>query len=129
MSDMRIGVLLPDFKGGSIDPFSTVYWQGDMAPPAVPVTTDPLARLIASAGRPPLQDRANTNGTTPSQSLIGAAAGEKGPITSTAAMQGPKRGPKPKPKTLSKEDLEEFKEAVVGSPLGRLDLQKGLKAR
>lgn len=129
MLDMRIGVLLPDFKGGSIDPFSTVYWQGDMAPPAVPVTTDPLARLISSAGRPPLQDRANTNGTAPSQNLIGAAAGEKGPITSTAAMQGAKRGPKPKPKTLSKEDLEEFKEAVVGSPLGRLDLQKGLKAR
>ena len=53
----------------------------------------------------------------------------KGPITSVAATQGSKVSRKATPKTLSKEDLDEFKEAVVGSQLGKADLMKGLKAR
>jgi chromatin assembly factor 1 subunit A len=62
---------------------------------------------------------------------VGAAQGEKRPINSVAssAAQGEKRGRKAAPKTLSKEDMDEFKDAVVGSQLGKLELCKGLKAR
>lgn len=123
MQGMRLGVLLPGFSGQTIDPFSTVYWQGDMSAPAVPITEAPLS----TAARPPLQER-NSNGSL-SQSLLGAAEGEKGPITTLTADQGAKRGRKPRSKTLSKEDLDEFKEAVIGSPIAKLELCKALKLR
>ncbi|KAK5137790.1 hypothetical protein LTR08_007362 [Meristemomyces frigidus] len=131
LQDMRIGVLIPGFSGCTIDPFSTSYWT-DMAPPAVPVVADllpfPNRAHTPAATRPPLQER-HSNGS-PSQTLLGAAEGERGPITTVAAAtQAPKRGPKPQPRVLSSEDLEEFKEAVVGSPLGKIELCKGLKAR
>jgi len=66
-----------------------------------------------------------------SQPIVGAAQGEKGPITTLAASQasGAKRGRKPQSRTLSKEDLEEFKTAVVGSDIGKVELAKALKAR
>lgn len=127
MRGMRIGVLLPGFTGQTIDPFSTAYWTNDMAPPGLPVADTP--RFLTTPSRPPLQERTNSNGTLAAHDLLGAAEGEKGPITSVAATQGAKPGPKPQAKTLSKEDLEEFKEAVVNSPLGKLDLCKGLKSR
>ncbi|KAK5736366.1 hypothetical protein LTR17_007530 [Elasticomyces elasticus] len=120
LKDMRIGVLIPGFSGCTIDPFSTVYWAHEMAPPSVPLD-DALAR-------PPLKERAS-NGALTQKSLLGAAEGQKGPITSVAASQAAKRGPKPQPKVLSKEDLDEFKEAVVGSDAGKVDLQKALKLR
>lgn len=77
--------------------------------------------------RAPLQPRLNLS----DNGLIGAIEGHRGPITTVAGTQtqGAKRGPKPAPRSLSKEDLAEFKEAVVDSPLGKLELQKGLKAR
>ncbi|KAF7195828.1 Chromatin assembly factor 1 subunit rlf2 [Pseudocercospora fuligena] len=131
MSGMRIGFLLPGFVGATIDPFSTSYWEKP-APvptlPTVPATTDTVSGLMAPP-RQPLQPKLNFSGSQPQLDLIGAAEGQKGPITSLAASQAAKRGPKPAPKTLSKEDLEEFKEAVIGSPLGKLELQKGLKSR
>jgi chromatin assembly factor 1 subunit A len=126
MRGMRMGFLIPGFTGQTIDPFSAVYWSNDMAPPAVPITDAPRS----TAGRPPLQER-NSNGPL-IQSVVGAAAGEKGPITAvttTTSTQGAKRGPKPQPKVLTTEDLEEFKEAVIGSNLKKADLLKALKSR
>lgn len=132
MQGMKLGVLLPGFSGQTIDPFSTVYWASEMAPPGVPIADAPRPTnptlLAPATARPPLQERANSNGSL-SQPLLGAAGGEKGPITTAAALQSIKRGPKPQLKILSTEDLEEFKEAVVGSPLAKLELCKGLKAR
>ncbi|TKA69696.1 hypothetical protein B0A55_07858 [Friedmanniomyces simplex] len=120
MHGMRTGILLPGFSGQTIDPFSTTYWAHEMAPPSVPISDAPA--------RPPLQER-HSNGSLTQKSLLGAAEGEKGPITSAAASQGAKRGPKAQPKVLSKEDLDEFKDAVVGSALGKVELAKGLKTR
>ncbi|KAI6837817.1 hypothetical protein KC332_g791 [Hortaea werneckii] len=129
MQDMKIGCLLPNFSGCTIDPFSTEYWAGDMAAPPVPLGETPLTTQGTLAPvRPPLQER-HSNGSPTQTLLIGAAEGEKGPITSSSATQGNKRGPKPQAKTLNKEDLDEFKEAVVGSPLGKVELCKGLKTR
>ncbi|KXT16942.1 hypothetical protein AC579_7401 [Pseudocercospora musae] len=131
MSGMRIGFLLPGFVSATIDPFSTSYWEKPApapAQPAVTAITDTTTGLMPPP-RQPLQPKLNFSGTQPQHDLIGAAEGQKGPITSLAASQVIKRGPKPAPKTLSKEDLEEFKEAVIGSPLGKLELQKGLKSR
>ncbi|KJX96268.1 hypothetical protein TI39_contig685g00008 [Zymoseptoria brevis] len=123
MSGMRMGWLIAGFAGATIDPFSTAYWQDAPSEIAGPTLMAPP--------RAPLQPRLDLgcNAIPPGSSLIGAAEGQKGPITSLAASQGARRGPKPAPKTLNKEDLEEFKEAVVGSPLGKLELQKGLKTR
>ncbi|KXS98685.1 hypothetical protein AC578_1242 [Pseudocercospora eumusae] len=131
MSGMRIAFLLPGYLGTNIDPFSTSYWEKPAAVPAQPIapaTSDTTTGLMAPP-RQPLQPKLNFSGTQPQHDLIGAAEGQKGPITSLAASQAAKRGPKPAPKTLSKEDLEEFKEAVIGSPLGKIELQKGLKSR
>ena len=135
MRDMRLGFLIPSFTGQSIDPFSTSYWAHEMAPPhlALPV----LGGSIFT--RPPLQERTNSSNaivTSSTPVLLGAAEGEKGPITSAAAAastqvgagalsEAKKRGPK----LLREEDLSEFSEAVVGSPLGKLELLKGLKLR
>jgi chromatin assembly factor 1 subunit A len=127
MSGMSIGILVPGLTG-TIDPFSTAYWQDTAA-------ADAAAPTLMAPPRAPLQPRLNLGGVigvgtaTPDTNLIGAGEGQKGPITTVAATQAAKRGPKPAPKTLSKEDLEEFKEAVIGSPVGKLELQKGLKTR
>jgi chromatin assembly factor 1 subunit A len=137
MCGMRIGVLLPGFSGSTIDPFSTTYWDGEPAPApttistavqstAQPTTTD--LGVMPPPSRAPLQPRPANNSTL-DHMLVGAAEGMKGPINSVAATQGSKPGRKPAPKALSKEDLDEFKEAVVGSQLSKADLLKGLKAR
>jgi chromatin assembly factor 1 subunit A len=130
--DMRIGVLLPAFTGATIDPLSTKYWEQDSVPqPKLVVTEGPSSTApmgLMAPPRAPLQPRPNTNGTL-DKLLVGAAEGMKGPITSTATTQGSKGKPKAPPKVLSKEDLDEFKDAVVGSQLGKAELLKGLKSR
>ena len=137
MRGMRIGVLLPGFSGVTIDPFSTAYWDAEPtpAPRSVPLTLQPPANTFISEDglmppptRAPLQPRP-ANSTTLEHVLVGAAEGMKGPINSVAAAQSSKPGRKPTPKALSKEDLDEFKEAVVGSQVSKADLLKGLKAR
>ncbi len=131
LNDMRIGVLLPGFSGTTIDPFSTEYWDKTASVPAVTLTVEPSETLQSGAmapPRPPLQPRTNTNATL-DHLLVGAAEGMKGPITSVPATQSSKVKPKAPPKALSKEDLDEFKDAVVGSQLSKADILKGLKAR
>ncbi|KAK5166597.1 uncharacterized protein LTR77_008140 [Saxophila tyrrhenica] len=129
MNDMRIGVLLPDFHGSTIDPFSMKYWSGPApAPlPALKVAPSPSQAFDAMM-RPPLQPRSNTNANLDNV-LVGAAEGMRGPITSAAGTQCGTPKPKAAPKVLSKEDLDEFKDAVVGSQLTKADMLKGLKAR
>ena len=96
-----------------------------MAPPGLPVKD--TFGLLQQPARQPLKEKLNSNSATPE--LVGAAEGQKGPINSVAATQGEKRGRKPAPRVLSKEDMDEFKDAVVGSALKKADLQKGLKSR
>lgn len=128
MQGMRIGFLLPGFTGKSIDPFSTSYWEAEiMPPPGIPVKE--VFGSVTPLARQPLKERSNSSQNATIE-LVGAAEGQKGPINSvTATQSGEKRGRKPSPRTLSKEDLDEFKDAVVGSQLGKLELCKGLKAR
>ncbi|KAF1822628.1 uncharacterized protein K489DRAFT_379993 [Dissoconium aciculare CBS 342.82] len=133
MRGMRLENLLPVLSGKPIDPFSTQYWEVEVAVPSVetPAITAGQATLtggMLAPPRPPLQPRASGNAGL-DRPLVGAAQGEKGPITSLDSGANAKRSRKPQPKTLSKEDLEEFKDAVVGSTLGKLDLLKGLKTR
>ncbi|KAF2208572.1 hypothetical protein CERZMDRAFT_114533 [Cercospora zeae-maydis SCOH1-5] len=131
MDGMHMGFLLPNFTGMTIDPFSTSYWEKPVSAPAA-ASKQPAAGTAMAPPRKPLEPRLNFNHSAESAvfALIGAAEGDKGPITSaTALAPAVKRGRKPQPRTLSKEDLEELKEAVVGSPLGKLELHKGLKAR
>ena len=133
LNDMRIGVLVHGFSGSTMDPFSTKYWSVPSidVQPASTTATNPFVTQqggIMAPPRPPLQPRLNTN-TTLDRGLVGAAEGQKGPISSVAATQGSKTKAKAAPKPLSKEDLDEFKDAVVGSPLSKADLLKGLKTR
>lgn len=137
MVGMRIGVLLPGFTGNTIDPFSTAYWdvEANPAPSSMPAAAQqathsliPSDELMPPPSRAPLQPRPNNNSTL-DHILVGASEGMKGPINSAVATHGSKPGRKPAPKSLSKEDLDEFKEAVVGSQLSKADLLKGLKAR
>ncbi|KAK3707622.1 hypothetical protein LTR37_011970 [Vermiconidia calcicola] len=132
MRGMRIGVLLPGFMGTTIDPFSTEYWQTEQTPA---LQSKPVAEQMPTSTtglmappRPPLQPRTSNN-SPPDTTLVGAAEGMRGPINSVAATQGSKPGRKAAPKILSKEDLDEFKDAVVGSQLFKAELLKGLKAR
>jgi chromatin assembly factor 1 subunit A len=131
MHGMRMEILLPGMSGKPIDPFSTRYWDVEVVVPSVETITTGQATLtggMLAPPRPPLQPRASGNAGL-DRPLVGAAQGEKGPITSLDSGSSAKRGRKPQPKTLSTEDLEEFKDAIVGSTLGKLDLLKGLKTR
>ena len=126
LSDMRMEFMIPGFTGKTIDPFSTAYWEpAVMPPPGIPVKDS--FGLSQQPARQPLKERHNSNSATPD--LVGAAQGEKGPITSLSATLCQTRGRKPAPRVLSKEDMEEFKDAVVGSALKKADLSKGLKSR
>ena len=126
LSDMRMDFLIPGFTGKTIDPFSTAYWEPTiMPPPGIPVKD--TFGLSQQPVRQPLKERHNSNSATPD--LVGAAEGQKGPINSVAATQGEQRGRKAAPRVLSKEDMDEFKDAVVGSALKKADLTKGLKSR
>lgn len=85
----------------------------------------PLSQAKDGSMRPPklpLQPRASnsTDGT-----IVGAASGMKGPIMAVAKL----KAAKPSPPQLSTEDIEEFKEAVQGSNLGKAELLKALKLR
>jgi chromatin assembly factor 1 subunit A len=125
-----MGVLIAGFTGTSINPFSTHYWQPEAVVKPDPVVGSTQCTIQAGAlvpPRPPLQPR--TSNTGPERSLVGAAEGLKGPINSIDSVSGAKRPKKQELKPLSKEDLDEFKDAVVGSTLGKVDLLKGLKSR
>lgn len=126
LSDMRMDFIIPGFTGRSIDPFSTAYWEpAVMPPPGIPVKD--TFGLSQQPARQPLKERHNSNSATPD--LVGAAEGQKGPINAVSSTQNEKRGRKPAPRVLSKEDMDEFKDAVVGSALKKADLTKGLKSR
>jgi chromatin assembly factor 1 subunit A len=125
LSDMRMDFILPGFTGKTIDPFSTAYWEQSMPPPGLSVRD--TFGLSHQPVRQPLKERHNSNSATPN--LVGAAQGEKGPINSVVATQGVQRGRKATPRVLSKKDMDEFKDAVVGSVLKKADLTKGLKSR
>lgn len=140
MDGMRMGFLLPGLSGMTIDPFSTSYWEtpapAHTAANAISsgksLGTRPSPTAVMAPPRKPLEPRLNFNSSAESAvfALIGAADGQKGPVSSTTAMTpAVKRGRKPQPKALSKEDLDELKAAVVGNQLGKLDLHKALKAR
>ncbi|KXL42151.1 hypothetical protein M433DRAFT_136604 [Acidomyces richmondensis BFW] len=126
---MRLGFLIPGFSGQTIDPFSTAYWANTMAPPDVPITefSRSTAPGVLPSSRSPLQECQNNTSVT--KLVVGATEGEKGPITAVTATQSVKRGPKAPTKMLSEKDLDEFKEAVVGSNLKKSDLLKALKQR
>ncbi|CAK4016802.1 chromatin assembly complex [Lecanosticta acicola] len=129
LQGMRMGILLPGLTDLAIDPFSTSYWQVTISQAPAAAAGDRITCSSAMAPpRPPLGPRPNANGSS-QPTLIGAAEGMKGPITTAGAAPPAKRGPKPAPKTLSKEDMDEFKNAVIGSDVGKLELQKSLKAR
>lgn len=70
----------------------------------------------------PLMPRSNTNDT---MTIIGASSGMKGPIMSVASTKAAKPAPKP----LQGPELAEFKDAVDGSNLTKVDLLKALKKR
>lgn len=70
----------------------------------------------------PLMPRSNTNDT---MTIIGASSGMKGPIMSVAST----KAAKPVPKPLQGPELAEFKDAVDGSNLTKVDLLKALKKR
>lgn len=132
LRDMRIAFLPPRFTGVTIDPFSADYWTDDEATSAA--AADVSAGSMSSGyfglmvpPRQPLQPRPNS-ANLQERILVGAAEGEKGPITNVAASQA-KRGPKPQSRILSSGDLAAFKDAVVGSNIGKLELQKQLKTR
>lgn len=57
--------------------------------------------------------------------IIGASSGMKGPIMSVASTKAAKPAPKP----LQGSELAEFKDAVDGSNLTKVDLLKALKKR
>nr|POE72754.1 chromatin assembly factor 1 subunit rlf2 [Quercus suber] len=131
MRGMRLGFLLPGFTGETIDPFCASYWTNHMDPPGAPVVemaTKSSQNLTTPSrpSRPFLQDRVNPAGPI-QQQLMGAADGTKGPITSTSSSTSAKRVPRTQPKFVGAEVMEEFKMAVIGSRLGKLDLLKELK--
>jgi chromatin assembly factor 1 subunit A len=70
----------------------------------------------------PLMQRSNTNDT---MTIVGASTGMKGPIMSVISGKAAKPAPKP----LQGSDLAEFKEAVDGSNLNKIELSKALKKR
>jgi hypothetical protein len=70
----------------------------------------------------PLMPRSNTNDT---MTIIGASTGMKGPIMSVASTKAAKPAPKP----LQGAELAEFRDAVDGSNLTKVDLLKALKKR
>jgi len=133
LRDMRIGFVLPGFTGTTIDPFSTAYWESD--PPAVSAPIVKSEQIEASMDtlmpppRPPLQPRFNSNGTL--DHLITSSMGTRtdASIPPSATPSGRQPGRKPLPKTLSKEDMDEFRDFVIGNRATKADLLKELKTR
>lgn len=134
LRDMRIGCLIPGFTGATIDPFSTAYWEAEKpAAQAAPlIKTEPPPQSTDVDGsmpppRPPLQSRPNGNGTLDHLLMANPTSSDAG--SGAASTQVQKAGRKPSPKTLSTEDLEEFKGFVVGKTSSKGDLLKELKTR
>lgn len=118
-----------DLPTQSINPFSATYWSTKENPPAQPpppplFDTKPVLQLDKGkmvSPRASLQPRTSTTDSN----IIGAASGMKGPIMAV----GPTKSTKPAVKPLHGTDLDEFKEAVVGSNIAKTELVKALKKR
>lgn len=131
---MRMGFLLPGFTGTTIDPFSSAYWRNGEEN----VTTSDNHNAVSEPssvpkeaslhpGRPPLQPRPNSNGTL--DSMLGTGKGGERLVNNTPGPNPRKVVRKPSIKTLSKEDLAEFRGFVVGDQRPKADLLKALKVR
>ncbi|KAG9951156.1 hypothetical protein KCU85_g3128, partial [Aureobasidium melanogenum] len=124
LDSMKIDFFIPLTKP-SINPFSTSYWQAPSLPAVVAAKTSGGQMQLDGKMKPPktpLMPRSNTNDT---MTIIGASSGMKGPIMSVASTKAAKPAPKP----LQGPELAEFKDAVDGSNLTKVDLLKALKKR
>ncbi|CAD0092129.1 unnamed protein product, partial [Aureobasidium vineae] len=109
----------------SINPFSASYWQTPSTPAVIAAKASGGQMQLDGKMKPPkvpLMPRSNTNDT---MTIIGASSGMKGPIMSVASTKAAKPAPKP----LQGPELAEFKDAVDGSNLTKVDLLKALKKR
>lgn len=107
----------------SIDPFSASYWDVEPVPAPQSAEHTPL-KTQDGFFKPRLPLQALPSKSNEPQ-IVGAASGMKGPIMAVAGAKAPKAPPK----KLSTEDLVEFKEAVTGSNLTKIELLKALKKR
>ncbi|KAI4722998.1 hypothetical protein E4T48_00683 [Aureobasidium sp. EXF-10727] len=124
LDSMKIDFFLP-LTQHSINPFSTSYWQTASTPAAVASKASGGQMQLDGKMKPPkvpLMPRSNTNDM---MTIIGASSGMKGPIMSVASTKAAKPAPKP----LQGPELAEFKDAVDGSNLTKVDLLKALKKR
>ncbi|KAI5275894.1 hypothetical protein E4T47_01085 [Aureobasidium subglaciale] len=124
LDNMKIDFFIP-LSQPSIDPFSTSYWQTPVTPAAIASKVISGQLQLNGKMKPPktpLMPRSNTND---SMTIVGASTGMKGPIMSVASTKAAKPAPKP----LQGPDLAEFKDAVDGSNLTKVELLKALKKR
>jgi len=122
---------LIDVPTESINPFSTTYWSSpSKTRPAVDQTHPQTESGLMQPPRLPLTPRTNSSNETV---IVGAATGMKGPIMAIKP-QKPAKAPKPitaklaAPKLVGPE-LEQFRDAVDGSNLTKIELLKSLKER
>lgn len=109
----------------SINPLSTTYWDPVPIAEVNSTKSGPTkTQLDGKMGPPknPLLQRSNTNETL---TIMNASSGMKGPIMGVVSGKAAKPAPKP----LQGAQLAEFKEAVDGSNLTKIELQKALKKR
>ncbi|KAK5009680.1 hypothetical protein LTR28_013959 [Elasticomyces elasticus] len=132
LEDMALGFLI-DVPNACVDPFSGSYWEVQTAPPPAILdtpTAEPVVQLkdgFLRPPRPPLHIRPNS---VNEMTIVGAASGMKGPITAVPLSCAPNKQLKSAQKrVLSTEDLAEFREAVQGSNLTKIDLIRALKKR
>ncbi|THX77007.1 hypothetical protein D6D08_05190 [Aureobasidium pullulans] len=124
LDSMKIDFLIP-LTQPSINPFSTAYWQTPLTSAVVASKVIGAQTQLDGKMKPPklpLMQRSNTNDT---MTIVGASTGMKGPIMSVISGKAAKPAPKP----LQGSDLAEFKEAVDGSNLNKIELSKALKKR
>ncbi|KAK4982986.1 Ceramide glucosyltransferase [Elasticomyces elasticus] len=132
LEDMALGFLI-DVPNACVDPFSGSYWEVQTAPPPAILdisAAEPVAQFkdgFLRPPRPPLHVRPNS---VNEMTIVGAASGMKGPITAILLSCAPNKQLKSAQKrVLSAEGLAEFREAVQGSNLTKIDLIKALKKR
>ncbi|CAD0112078.1 unnamed protein product [Aureobasidium uvarum] len=114
-----------DLDSMKIDFFIPSYWQTPSTPAVIVAKASGGQMQLDGKMKPPkvpLMPRSNTNDT---MTIIGASSGMKGPIMSVASTKAAKPAPKP----LQGPELAEFKDAVDGSNLTKVDLLKALKKR
>ncbi|KAI5203349.1 hypothetical protein E4T39_04251 [Aureobasidium subglaciale] len=124
LDSMKIDFFIP-LGQPSINPFSTTYWQTPVTPAIVASKAISGQMQLNGKMKPPktpLMPRSNTND---SMTIVGASTGMKGPIMSVASTKTAKPAPRP----LQGSDLAEFKDAVDGSNLTKVELLKALKKR